>query len=73
MSEPGGDWRTTGAGQVAPGDRVRVGGRDGIEVTVSRVEQPFLGREAMLAFIEDTEQRWLKVPVAADADVEVRP
>lgn len=56
---------------MAPGDRVRVGGDGGVEVTVSRVEPGFLGREDMIAFIEDTPERWLKVPVPAGVQVEV--
>ncbi|HVX23118.1 MAG TPA: hypothetical protein VHB02_17385 [Acidimicrobiales bacterium] len=65
MSE---QWNTKPAGQVVAGDRVRV--RD-VEITVARVEQAFLGRDGMIAFIEDTPERWLKVPTTADAEVEV--
>jgi hypothetical protein len=41
-------------------------------VTVSRIEYEFLGRPEMLAFIEDTAERWYKRPVAVDAVVEVQ-
>ena len=57
------------AADVAIGSRIRTA--DGVELLVSRVEHNFLGREAMLAFIEDTDQRWLKKPVMNDAEVEV--
>jgi len=62
------NWETRTAGQVGVGDRVRV--RD-VEITVARVEPSFLGRDGMIAFIEDTPERWLKVPTTADAEVEV--
>lgn len=38
---------------------------------MSRIEHDFLGRAGMLAFIEDTPERWLKVPIKPDAEVEV--
>ena len=66
-----GRWDPTAARDVAPGDRIRVGGDGGVEVTVSRVEPSFLGRTDMIAFIEDTPDRWLKVPVPAAVQVEV--
>jgi hypothetical protein len=62
------NWETKPAGQVVAGDRVRV--RD-VEITVARVEPNFLGRDGMIAFVEDTPERWLKVPTTADAEVEV--
>jgi len=65
MSE---QWATKTAGQVAAGDRVRV---RGVEITVARVDGSFLGRDGFIAFIEDTPERWLKVPTPADAEVEV--
>jgi hypothetical protein len=61
-------WETRTAGQVAVGDRVRL---RGVEITVARIETSFLGREGMIAFIEDTPERWLKVPTPGDAEVEV--
>jgi len=63
-----GDWETTTAGEVRVGDRVRVSEQ---EITVSRVEPSFLGMEGMIAFVEDNEQRWLKVPAPSTATVEV--
>lgn len=62
-------WETTTAGEVRVGDRVRVNDQ---EITVSRIEPSFLGRDGVLAFIEDTDERWLKVPAASGATVEVR-
>jgi hypothetical protein len=62
-------WETTLAGRVVVGDTVRV--RDN-EITVARVEQGFLGRAGMIAFIEDSPSRWLKIPITEDTEVEVR-
>jgi hypothetical protein len=62
-------WKTAKATDVQPGDRVRTA--DGTELEATHIETSFLGREGMLAFIEDTKQRWFKRPVATDADVEV--
>lgn len=61
-------WEHSTAGEVRPGDRVRV--RE-VELTVSRIEDSFLGRTGMIAFIEDTDERWLKVPTSPDAELEV--
>ncbi|MGH9091588.1 MAG: hypothetical protein ACRDZR_09470, partial [Acidimicrobiales bacterium] len=63
------EWQRVPARQVAAGDVVRV--RE-TEITVSRVEHGFLGRAGMVAFVEDSPSRWLKVPAAEDAEVEVR-
>ena len=48
---------------VRVGDRLRA--RSGTEMTVTRIEQQFLGRDAMLAFVEDTAEQWFKMPGAA--------
>ncbi len=56
------------ADQVVVGDAVRVRGH---EITVARVEQGFLGRGGMIAFVEDGPSRWLKIPVTGDTEVEV--
>lgn len=61
-------WEPISARQVGPGDRVRL---RGVELTVARVEPTFLGRAGMIAFVEDTPARWLKVPTSEDAEVEV--
>lgn len=63
------EWTQVTADQVRPGDRVRA---SGAELTVSRVEESFLGRTDMIAFIEDTDERWLKVPTAPSERVQVR-
>lgn len=62
-------WITTPVTHVRPGDRVRLA--SGQEVLVSRIEASFLGRENMVAFIEDTPDRWFKQPVQLAAEVEV--
>lgn len=67
MSE---SWKVVRADDVSVGDIVRTPSGD--VVIVTRVETSFLGRPTMLAFIEDTPERWYKRPVAADSEVEVR-
>jgi len=67
MSE---SWKKVKAEDVRAGDAVRT--QAGDVVTVSRVESSFLGMPNMLAFIEDTPERWFKQPMMADAEVEVR-
>ncbi|HUZ10721.1 MAG TPA: hypothetical protein VMU76_11210 [Acidimicrobiales bacterium] len=54
---------------LKPGDRVRH--RSGTELTVSRIDSGFLGREGMSALIEDTSERWLKAPVPDDGEIEL--
>jgi hypothetical protein len=63
-------WVTVPASEVKPGDRVRTASGD--ELTVSRIEAPFLGRAEMIAFIEDSSERWFKRPVPQNAEVEIR-
>jgi hypothetical protein len=58
--------RTVTASAVQPGDRVQLGG---VELVVDRIESPFLGMDTMVAFIEDTPERWHKTPLPADAEV----
>jgi hypothetical protein len=67
MSE---SWKKVKADEVRAGDAVRT--QAGHVVTVSRIESSFLGMPNMLAFIEDTPERWFKQPMMADAEVEVR-
>ena len=62
-------WINAPVTDVQPGDRVRLA--SGREVLVSRIETSFLGRENMVAFIEDTPERWFKQPVQLTAEVEV--
>ena len=63
---------------VATHNRVRGSARgiaprleSGEEVIATRIEAPFMGREEMVAFIEDTPERWYKRPARATANVEV--
>jgi hypothetical protein len=63
-------WKTVKADEVQAGDAVRT--QSGDVVTVSRIEKSFMGMPNMLAFIEDTPDRWFKQPITADAEVEVR-
>lgn len=63
-------WKTVKAQSVKPGDTVRT--HSGEVLMVSRVESPFFGRSNMLAFIEDTPDRWFKQPMQLDSDVEIR-
>jgi glutathione peroxidase len=63
-------WETVSASEVRVGDRVRP--REGVELTVTRIESPFPLRAEMLAFVEATDGGWLKVPAAADSTVEVQ-
>jgi len=62
-------WQQMTASEVQPGDRVRL--ESGEEVIATRIEAPFMGREEMVAFIEDTPERWYKRPARATANVEV--
>ncbi len=67
MSE---SWKKVKADEVRAGDAVRT--QAGDVVIVSRIETGFMGRPNMLAFIEDTPDRWFKQPMMADGEVEVR-
>ena len=69
-SARGETWETAAASEVRPGDRVRA--HQDLELTVTRIERNFFGRDGMLAFIESSPDGWLKVPVMADADVQVQ-
>jgi riboflavin synthase alpha subunit len=59
---------TKTAGDVQVGDRVSV---RGVDLTVTRIDAPFLGRDNMLLLVESTDQRWACVPVTDDLEVEV--
>ncbi len=63
-SEP----RTVKAADVRVGDRIRA---RGLELTVTRIDEAFLGRDDYVAFVEDSEVRWLKVPASLELEVEV--
>ena len=62
-------WTTVTAADVRAGDRVRLA--SGVELLVSRIEARFLGRDGLIALVEDTPARWYKQPVSEAADVEV--
>ena len=57
------------AADVRAGDRIRLA--SGVEMLVSRIEPRFLGRDGLIAFIEDTADRWYKQPMPQAAEVEV--
>jgi hypothetical protein len=57
------------AADVQVGDRLRLA--TGSELTVSRIEPEFLGMDGLVAFIEDTSERWFKQPMPMAAQVEV--
>jgi hypothetical protein len=64
------DWTKTTAADVRTGDRIRT--PNGEELLVSRIESPFFGMDAMIAFIEDSPTRWYKRPVPRDTELEVQ-
>jgi hypothetical protein len=60
---------TVKATEVQLGDRLRA--RSGAELTVTRIDEEFMGRANMLAFVEDSEEQWFKMPALRDGDVEL--
>ena len=60
---------TVKATEVRLGDRLRA--RSGTELTVTRIDEEFMGRAEMLAFVEDSEEQWFKMPALRDGDVEL--
>ena len=60
---------TVKASEVRLGDRVRA--RSGTELTVTRIDEGFMGRPDMLAFVEDSDEQWFKLPALRDGDVEL--
>jgi hypothetical protein len=65
MAEP---WITVMASDVRVGDRIRLA--TGAELLVSRVEPRLFGLD-MVAFVQDTPERWFKQAMAPSAEVEV--
>jgi hypothetical protein len=57
------------ATEVRLGDRLR--SRDGTELTVTRIDDGFLGRPEFLAFVEDSAEKWFKMPAPRDREVEL--
>jgi len=62
-------WQSVAAEELHAGDRVRLG--NGMVIEVSRIEEPFLGVDSMVALIEDTPTRWFKQPLPKGTAVEV--
>jgi hypothetical protein len=60
---------TVKASEVRLGDRVRA--RSGTELTITRIDEGFMGRPDMLAFVEDSDEQWFKMPALRDGDVEL--
>lgn len=60
---------TVRATEVRLGDRLRA--RSGAELTVTRIDEEFMGRADMLAFVEDSEEQWFKMPALRDGEVEL--
>ena len=63
-------WRSGTAQEVQVGDVVRT--ESGEVVTVSHIEGAFFGMPEMMAFIEDTPQRWYKRPLRSDTKLEIK-
>jgi len=62
-------WVSMPVEEVQVGDRLRLGSGQVIEV--SRIEENFMGRDTMIAFIEDTSRQWYKQPMPKGSNVEV--
>jgi hypothetical protein len=60
---------TVKASEVRVGDRLRA--RSGTELTVTRIDVGFFGNPEMLAFVEDSDEQWFKMPSLSDGDVEL--
>jgi hypothetical protein len=60
---------TIRATDVRLGDRLR--DRSGAELTVTRIDEEFMGQANMLAFVEDSEEQWFKMPALRDGNVEL--
>jgi riboflavin synthase alpha subunit len=56
------------ASDVQVGDRISI---RGVELTVTRIDHPFLGMPNMVKFVESTDQVWRCVPTTTDSEVEV--
>lgn len=57
------------ATEVRVGDLVRA--RSGTELTVTRIDDSFFFRADMIAFIEDSDDHWFKLPAPRDGEVEL--
>jgi glutathione peroxidase len=61
--------RTVKAAEVKVGDRVLA--PNGTALLVNRIDEAMMGRDGLLAFVEDSSARWAKLPSASDAEVQV--
>ncbi len=61
--------RTVKAAEVKVGDRVLA--PDGTALLVNRIDEAMMGRDGLLAFVEDSLARWAKLPTASGAEVQV--
>jgi hypothetical protein len=68
MSEPA-DATPVKVADIRIGDRLLA--RDGTELTVTRIDEDFLGRAEMVAFVEDTVCQWFKLPARKDGEVQL--
>jgi hypothetical protein len=62
-------WKSVPATDVKAGDQIRL--QSGQSLTVSHIEAAFMGIPGMIAFIEDTPDRWFKQPMPGSTSVEV--
>jgi hypothetical protein len=60
---------TVKASEVRVGDRVSA--RSGTQLTVTRIDEGFMGNPDMLAFVEDSDEQWFKMPALRNGDVEL--
>ncbi len=61
--------RTVPAAEVKVGDRLL--GPDGTAFQVDRIDNSMLGRDGLLAFVEDSPARWAKLPMQSDTEVRI--
>jgi hypothetical protein len=57
------------ASEVRPGDRLRLPG--GGSLTVTRIDEGFMGRPELLAFVEDSDVQWVKLTAPRQGEVEL--
>ena len=64
-----GERTTVSAREVRIGDRVVTAA--GRELTVTRIDAGLLGREDLIALVEDSDDGWFKQPLRVDGEIEV--
>ena len=62
-------WNTRAVSEVRAGDRIQL--PTGDEMQVARVESPFLGTDALVCLIEDSDVRWFAQPLPVTMEVQV--